>query len=323
MVASSPRGLLAAFALSAVCLVLTPAALGDYVLADNPPVEGNPVERHSGRPLEKVRGYFAEAPKRCSKATPRGVSLFARWLAQNARRGTVGSRFRCEDLGGGNGFSFHSEGRAVDFMLDAGNPADAAEAERLIRLLLARDSKGRGAALARRMGVMEIIWDCGYWTQSQVDEESGATATKPYFMCPNADAATAHRNHVHFSLTRGGAAGATSFWWSLRKWAPGGAPVKSCPRLRERDRGYYYGYRRLTVSPKSLKCSEAKKVVRAMVDAEDELSNDNKFIPPEGVVARRFRCWDPDPDTELVFEKGTAHRERMCGNAKQTIGVRH
>jgi hypothetical protein len=65
------------------------------------------------------------------------------------------------------------------------------------------------------MGIEEIIWDCGYWAQ-------GMTAFKPYSVCftrggerrRRVDATAAHRDHIHFGMTRKGAAGRSSFWTS-------------------------------------------------------------------------------------------------------------
>jgi hypothetical protein len=91
--------------------------------------------------------------------------------------------------------------------------ADRAEARRLILLVLAPDRLGTPQALARRMGVEEIIWDCGYWS-------AGRTSFSDYRPCFNrkgrriehVDPTQAHRNHIHFGLTKAGAAARTSFW---------------------------------------------------------------------------------------------------------------
>jgi hypothetical protein len=109
----------------------------------------------------------------------------------------------------------HAEGRAVDWHLDVTDSADAKAAERLVRLLLAPDTAGEPQALARRMGVQEIIWDCGYLTVGQ-------TEFSKYSVCfdrkgrrkKKVDPTQAHRNHIHIGLTRRGAAGKTSFWTS-------------------------------------------------------------------------------------------------------------
>ena len=70
--------------------------------------------------------------------------------------------YRCEKWGKREA-SLHAENRAIDWHLDAGSSADRRAADELIELLLATDAAGNTQALARRMGVEELIWDCEYW----------------------------------------------------------------------------------------------------------------------------------------------------------------
>jgi hypothetical protein len=101
----------------------------------------------------------------------------------------------------------------VDWHLDVDVPADRREASRLIALFLAPDRLGNPQALARRMGVEEIIWDCGYWG-------AGMEQFRPYSVClskrgklkKRVDKTLAHRDHLHIGLTKAGAAKKTSFW---------------------------------------------------------------------------------------------------------------
>jgi hypothetical protein len=80
-------------------------------------------------------------------------------------------------------------------------------------MLLAPDSAGLPHALARRMGVQEIIWDCSYWG-------AGMDDFKAYEPCLNrngdvrrrVDRTIAHRDHVHLGLSKDGAMRRTSFW---------------------------------------------------------------------------------------------------------------
>ena len=75
----------------------------------------------------------------------------------------------------------------------SGNPA-----ERLLSMPI-EDSvydPATHCSLARRMGVEELIWDCGYWGAGMTQFEDSM----------------AHRNHIHIGLTRAGAARRTSFW---------------------------------------------------------------------------------------------------------------
>jgi hypothetical protein len=121
---------------------------------------------------------------------------------------------RCEKLNK-HDYSLHSEGRAVDWQLDVHRAADGRAARRLILMLLATDKAGNPHALARRMGVQEIIWDCRSWW-------SGADRMGPYPVCYDSkgrkkkhlDETLGHLNHVHLGLSLRGARMQTSFWRS-------------------------------------------------------------------------------------------------------------
>ena len=114
--------------------------------------------------------------------------------------------YRCEKWGK-DPASLHAENRAIDWHLDVAVPADKRAAEKLIRLLLAADAAGEPQALARRMGVEELIWDCGYWG-------AGMTQFTEYRPCygkrgklkRNVNKTIAHRDHVHIGMTKRGAA---------------------------------------------------------------------------------------------------------------------
>ena len=126
--------------------------------------------------------------------------------------GAFWGTYRCEKWGP-HSASLHAENRAVDWALDVDVPAQRKEAERLIALFLAPDKLGQPQALARRMGVEEIIWDCGYWG-------AGMQTYRPYSPCLSkrgtlkrkVDKTIAHRNHLHIGMTKAGAAKRTSFW---------------------------------------------------------------------------------------------------------------
>src|SRR5215211_2745907 len=119
------------------------------------PVRHNPADRLASQPIEDYQYDYA---KRCRKhPTPGGLALVD-WLEHNWR-GISWGIVRCEKLSRAN-YSLHAAGRAVDWHLDVHDPADRRAARRLILTLLATDKAGNLHALARRMGVQEIIWDC-------------------------------------------------------------------------------------------------------------------------------------------------------------------
>jgi hypothetical protein len=164
---------------------------------------------------EPIDDYRYDHAKKCHKRPTPGALALVDWLESNST-GVSWGIMRCEKWGK-NSASLHAEGRAVDWHLDAARPADRAEARRLIDRLLAPDSAGNPHALARRMGIQEIIWNCRAWW-------SGAERMEPYSACftekgkprKNVDRTTAHRDHIHFGLSWPGARKRTSFWKAPR-----------------------------------------------------------------------------------------------------------
>jgi peptidoglycan hydrolase-like protein with peptidoglycan-binding domain len=86
-----------------------------------------------------------------------------------------------------------------------------AEAERVISWLQAPDATGHPFALARRLGVMYMIWNNKIWGAYAADQ-----GWRPYRSCASqperAFDTTCHRDHIHFSLSWAGAMARTSFW---------------------------------------------------------------------------------------------------------------
>ena len=168
----------------------------------------NPADALLHLPIEASR--YDKATHCSSKSRP-GVVRLTAWLEENVRGEFWGS-YRCE-MWGKNEASLHAENRAIDWHLDVNARADRRAAKRLIALLLATDAAGNPQALARRMGVEELIWDCEYWMAGMPD-------FIPYRVCLNRrgkeikgiDPTVAHRDHVHIGMTRAGAAAKTSFW---------------------------------------------------------------------------------------------------------------
>jgi hypothetical protein len=173
------------------------------------PIAGNPADRLLSVPIE---GSTYDGARTCTpKASRPGMLALQRWLEQNSR-GVFWGSYRCEKWGKGQA-SLHAENRALDWHLDASVAADRRAAEKLIRLLLAPDAVGQPQALARRMGVEELIWDCGYWGAGMTQfTEYGACYSKKGKLLRKVDKTVAHRDHVHIGMTRLGAAARTSFW---------------------------------------------------------------------------------------------------------------
>ena len=185
----------------AACAALALAIPASALAIENP---ANDPELLSA-PIEEGEYDYAHGCRR--RAQPGTVQLQA-WVGRHFRGESWGIA-RCEKLSKKTR-SLHSEGRALDWRLNARNKAERLAAYALIDVLLAPDSLGNEHALARRMGVQEIIFNCQSWW-------SGGDGLAPYSVCGGkrkVDATTAHRDHVHIGLSNAGAATSTSFWRS-------------------------------------------------------------------------------------------------------------
>src|SRR5215207_5602557 len=148
------------FALVAVLGLVAPAAAeGSSWPIAYTSVAHNPADALAALPIEDST---YDPATRCSKKPKPGTTALVNWLGRNAE-GVFWGTYRCEKWGPKSA-SLHAEGRAVDWNLDVDVPAQRREATRLIALFLAPDRLGQPQALARRMGIEELIWDCGYWS---------------------------------------------------------------------------------------------------------------------------------------------------------------
>jgi hypothetical protein len=168
----------------------------------------NPADELTDIPIE---ASVYDPATHCSAKPRPGMLRLQAWLEENAR-GVFWGSYRCEKWGPDEA-SLHAENRAIDWHLDVAVARDRRAARSLIELLLAPDSAGNEQALARRMGVEELIWDCEYWAAGMSDFE-------PYRVCygkrgrlrKNLNTTVAHRDHIHIGMTKAGAAAKTSFW---------------------------------------------------------------------------------------------------------------
>ena len=159
-------------------------------------------------PLEPYAGYQPQTT--CKRRPKPGVLMLADWLV--ARGGGYGPISRsCR----GSSTSEHKESRAFDWLLDADSPTDQALAAALLDELFAPDDTGQPHALARRMGIMYVIWDDTMYAsydgfQAEPYLSSGCRSRR------SCSPTLRHRDHMHLSLTRQGAKGLTS-WYAAQE----------------------------------------------------------------------------------------------------------
>lgn len=161
---------------------------------------------------EPIEDYQYDPAERCAKHVPPGTKAMVEWLERNTD-GELWGIGRCEKLSPGN-FSLHAENRAIDWHMDARDGDMRRQAMRLIKKrFLGTDRRGNDNALARRMGVQGLIYDCRAWW-------SGPGGLEDYSYCfrdngkrnKNVDPTAAHVDHIHIELNLPGSRKQTSFW---------------------------------------------------------------------------------------------------------------
>ena len=158
----------------------------------------------AAQPLDSFRYDWAS---HCTGRAQRGALALQDWLGAHVP-GVSWGIYACRKVRVGSTLSLHAEGRAVDWHLDVRHRADRAVADHLIRAFLSPDAAGRPAALARRMGLQEVIWNCRVWSANQP-----AAGMRPYSVCrPGVSRTNEHKDHLHIGLNRRGAKAQSSFW---------------------------------------------------------------------------------------------------------------
>jgi hypothetical protein len=188
-----------------VCLAVTLALAIPAVASALPSLAANPANKLLSRGIDPVQ--YDRATRCNGGKLPPGTVAMVHWLERNAA-GVNWGEYRCE-MWRKHEASLHSVGRAIDW-----HPATMRDGHALVRLLLAPDKAGNAAALARRMGIQGLIFDCQSWfggSDGQLGDYSycyGKNGERK----KNVDPTQGHINHVHIELNLRGAAMRTTFW---------------------------------------------------------------------------------------------------------------
>jgi peptidoglycan hydrolase-like protein with peptidoglycan-binding domain len=192
-------------------VVVIPASLGGHAQAAAVP---KPPSKSLPSALDVASPY--QAQRLCDPTAKPGVVSFAALLSTHYKLGGAAGIIRnCN-----SGVTEHSEGRAWDWMLNASRPHEKAVADAVTAWLSAPDAQGRPGAMARRFGIMYIIWNKKMWRAYDPGRGWAAyTGSSP------------HTDHVHFSFSWDGAYGRTSWWTgkALTTISPGPAVPKPAP----------------------------------------------------------------------------------------------
>jgi hypothetical protein len=186
------RTALAAALLAPLLLVASPTSVARAAAYDEPP--------------EDYASYQPQTT--CRKSARPGTVELAAWIDARFDGGTASASMRPCDSGG---TSEHKDGRAIDWSMNAARKQDRHEVAAFLERLFAADADGNAHALARRMGVMYVIWDDHMYASYDGFEpreyrSSSCTSLK------RCSPTLRHRDHVHISLSRPGGRGATSWY---------------------------------------------------------------------------------------------------------------
>jgi hypothetical protein len=163
-----------------------------------PTAEAAPATPDLGPSIESLAAYdpVRSCPSTADQYSKPGVVAFRDLL--NATYGSHWSNILRPCTGAP---SEHLAGRALDWSLNAGLASDRATADDIFRWLFATDRYGNSYAMARRLGVMYIIWNGRIWGSYRAAE-----GWRSY------GGASPHTDHIHFSFSRAGALKQTSYW---------------------------------------------------------------------------------------------------------------
>lgn len=188
-----------------VCLAAALALAIPAAASALPRLSANPANELLSRGLDPIQ--YDRATKCNGGKVYAGTKALLAWLERNAA-GVNWGEYRCE-VWGKKQASLHSAGRAIDW-----HPATMRDGAALAKLLLAPDRQGNAAALARRMGIQGVIFNCKAWFGNW-DGQMGDYSycyTKRGKRKKKLDPTQAHIDHLHIELNLRGAAKKTTFW---------------------------------------------------------------------------------------------------------------
>jgi peptidoglycan hydrolase-like protein with peptidoglycan-binding domain len=206
---SRTGGALAAVVLTAVA-VLASNILAVFAVPTG--ASSLPVPQAPARWSSAIEGASPYEPQTdCDLTLRRGTVALMRLLLRTYRDSTdLGMLNSCRAEGM---TSEHADGRALDLGLDVHNRQRRSEVLTFLSWRFAADRSGNTEAMARRLGVMYVIYN------GEI-RSTGPGNWLPYLpaICGGGrgDDTTCHRTHIHISLSWAGAMGVTSFWTGRR-----------------------------------------------------------------------------------------------------------
>lgn len=193
---------------------LLPVAVA-VLVAGLPPasVSAAPATPPFGRLIENYAAYQPQST--CSPTVKPGVAAFRDFLMTTyPQTRWIGITRACH-IGGR---SEHKEGRALDWSLSARDPGERAIANEFLTWLLATDRYRNAHAMARRLGIMYVIWNRRIWSVWNRQWSVYCVQRPRGCVSPSGSVVHPHDDHIHFSFGWPGARKRTSFFTPQRSW---------------------------------------------------------------------------------------------------------
>jgi hypothetical protein len=180
-----------------VWMVITGVLLATLVTSANPVITPPPFPDF-GHAIDPYADYGGQDT--CDPTFKPGVVEFADLLESIYGRSNLGMVRDC----GVGAQSEHKEGRALDYPFNAFDSAQFVQARDLLNWLFATDRYGNPHALARRLGIMYIVWNRRIWRSYRP-----SLGWLPY------SGTNPHTDHIHFSFSWAGAQRQTTWWTDI------------------------------------------------------------------------------------------------------------
>ena len=180
--------------------------LGDEMPPAILPVRAPATPNFSGVPVDPISPY--QGQKKCRKEARPGTQSLRQLILDTYGEAVPAYLNReCQP-----DTSEHYDGRAIDWMVDARDEVQGSWGDRFVNWLTAtRD--GEEGAIARRLGVMYIVWRGRSWGQYRMHEgwRLYQDCNKRPYRSREYDNGC-HRNHIHISLNHDGAEERTTWY---------------------------------------------------------------------------------------------------------------
>ncbi len=240
---------MSSFVRASVAVITSIALLiGAPTLAHAVETSPPPPQSLAGELIDAHPGY--QPQRTCSSSAKPGASTLLSLLITTWGGSSSGISRAC----GTGGTSEHEEGRALDWHMDVKNASDAARVDKALAWITANNGE-----VARRLGVMYIIWNQRLWATYAPDRGWRDEADRGSYTAN-------HKDHVHISLTWDGAYQQTSWWTGVPVTVPleggcGGTGEPGCLPVIPRATDQTWPYQETYVPAKFVAAPKAVPVI--------------------------------------------------------------